>query len=571
MIASKIHILSESLMKRIAAGEVIERPASVLKELLENSIDAGADQIQIIIKGAGSDLIQIVDNGEGMTEEDVKISCERHATSKLSVAADLDAIMTMGFRGEALASISSVSRLTITTKTENDTEGTEVYWEDSEIKNVTKTAFNRGTSIKVQDLFYNVPARRKFMRSPSTELRHLMNGFRRIAMAYSEIQFSVVIDDAKAFELPQTDDPYKRMQDILSQDRTLNMISFEKEMGDFSINGYISRPGSGSKTRNEQFLFLNHRYIVDRTLTHAILSAYGTRLGRDEYASYVIFIQMDPHLFDVNVHPSKMEVRFSNERFLHDILYRTIKDALNTPNVVPELKLIHGKKPEQQFRPQSSQDSTYNQMTLDVQKPIIEESPTENYISYNKEMPVFWQIHNKYILSPIKSGLTIIDQHAAHERILFEKAIDSKIHHENPSQALLFPQTVELSPDDFRILSEILPYLEKIGFSINEFGKNTVVVDAVPVEIKTSEVRELLLEIMDEYQQESHKQEDIWHAVAASFACKAAVKTGDKLSAPEMSALIDQLFSTREPYFCPHGRPVVVNLTLDELDKRFGR
>lgn len=571
MLPSKIHILSESLMKRIAAGEVIERPASVLKELLENSIDAGADEIKIIINGAGSELIQIVDNGEGMSEVDVKISCERHATSKLNASDDLNAIMTMGFRGEALASISSVSRLTITTKTEDESEGTEVYWEDSEIKDVSRVAFNRGTSIKVKDLFYNVPARRKFMRSPATELRHLMNGFRRIAIAYSEIDFQVNIDDAEAIRLTKTDDPYKRIQDILTQDKTVNMIFFEKEMGDFSISGYISRPGSGSKTRNDQFLFLNHRYIVDRTLTHAILSAYGTRLGRDEYASYVIFIQMDPHLFDVNVHPTKMEVRFSNERFLHDILYRSIKDALNTPNVVPELKLIQGKKSEYQFRPQSSQDNTYNQMTLDVQKPIIEEAPSENYVSYNKEMPLFWQIHNKYILSPIKSGLTIIDQHAAHERILFEKALDSKIHHDNPSQALLFPQTLELSLDDFRILADILPYLEKIGFSINEFGKNTVVIDAVPVELKTSEVRELLMEILDEFQQESHKQEDIWHAVAASFACRAAVKTGDKLTSQEMSALIDQLFSTREPYFCPHGRPVVINLTLEELDKRFGR
>lgn len=566
--SDKIHILSDVLMKRIAAGEVIERPASVVKELLENAIDAGASEIALHFQNAGLNSIMVVDNGEGMTDNDARLCCERHATSKLKTSEDLHAISTLGFRGEALASISSVSRMVITTRTETDEMGTEIHIQDGEIFQENKTACNRGTSIQVKDLFYNIPARRKFLKSPVTELKHLMSTMRRIALSHPQIQFQVTINGEKAASFKQ-ESSYERIQDVLTLDRTVDLVEFEQGGSDFQINGYISRPGHGAKTRNEQFLYLNDRYIVNRSLSHAILSAYGTRLARDEYPVYIIFITMNPEHFDVNVHPTKIEVRFVNERFLYNVLHRSIKDALNLPSVIPELKLVHG-RPGNSSLHSSSIPENFGQMILEA--PKAEYSAQRNmYAPSTSEIPHLWQIHNKYILSQIKSGLTIIDQHVAHERILYERALKSMRKKEAESQALLFPQTVELSFEDFQTLMNILPYLEKIGFHIKEFGKNTVFIDAVPVEIKPGQEQELLLEIIEEYQILENEKLDLWHAVAASFACRAAVKAGDKLSQQEMVSLIDQLFATDEPYFCPHGRPVVINVSLDEIDKRFGR
>ncbi len=564
----KIHILSDVLMKRIAAGEVIERPASIVKELLENAIDAGATEISIHIDNAGLNSILIIDNGEGMSESDAQLCCARHATSKLRTSEDLHAIHTLGFRGEALASISSVARMIITTRTEQDDVGTELHIQDGEIQNVNKTACNRGTSIQVKDLFYNVPARRKFLKSPATELKHIMTTIRRIGLAYSKIHFQVIVNGDKAANFNKVS-PYERIQDVLTLDRTVDLVEFDKGNSDFQIHGYISRPGHGAKTRNEQFLYLNNRYIVNRTLSHAILSAYGTRLARDEYSVYVIYMTINPDQFDVNVHPTKIEVRFANERFLYNVLHRAIKDALNVPAVIPELRLVQGKREDSHPHVSHGSDN-YGQMTLET--PRAEYSAGASFYAQSvSESPQLWQIHNKYILSQIKSGLTIIDQHVAHERILFERALKSMHEREAESQALLFPQTVELSYEDHQTLSNILPYLEKIGFHVKEFGKNTVFIDAVPVEIKPGQEQELLLEIIQEYQSPEHEKTDIWHAVAASFACRAAIKAGEKLTQQEMASLIDQLFATDEPYFCPHGRPVVINVPLEEIDKRFGR
>jgi len=567
---SKISILPESLMKRIAAGEVVERPASVAKELMENSLDAGATSISLLVRDSGMSLIRVVDNGEGMTEEDALICCRRHATSKISRFEDLEQIRTLGFRGEALASISSVCRMVITARTEEETEATQIFLEADAIQEVLKVAANKGTSIEVKDIFYNVPVRRKFLKTPATELRHIISVFRRMALSHPEVEFSLFINGERTMDL-RKGSMTSRIEDLMGERKMSALVPVAKKLPGLSIEGFVSCPGETYKSRESQFFFLNRRYIINRTLIHSVLSAYGTRLGKGEYPIYFLYIEMNPKNFDVNVHPTKIEVRFSDERFLHEALRRAIEDALRAPAVVPELKLVPGKnrsKPAASFRRLNNR--AYNQLTLEAQRPVVGEEIAKKSFR-DKEMPSLWQIHNRYILAQIKSGLTIIDQHVAHERILYERALASREKNGRFSQQLLFPQTVQLSPEDYLILTEIVPYLEKIGFGIKDFGKNAVVIEAVPVEVKTGRERELLSEIINEYRETRDETADTWDAVAKSFACKSAIKSGDRLSFQEMASLVDQLFATREPYFCPHGRPIVVNLTLEEIDKRFGR
>jgi DNA mismatch repair protein MutL len=563
----KIKILPESLIKRIAAGEVVERPASVVKELIENALDAGADQIDLIIKESGIKQIQVVDNGSGMNEEDAVLCSSQHATSKISSPKDLDIIETFGFRGEALSSIGSVSRMKIVTCSDQKSEGTQVKVEGGVIGEVEKVAAKQGTSVLVKDLFYNVPARRKFLKSSSTELRHVISVFRRFALSYEKVNFSLTIDSAKTMDLT-ADTQENRIRELLGEEKFIHLIPVHEQMGGVEIKGYIGKPGEGHRSRTDQFFFLNRRYIISKVLTHGVLSAYGPRLNRNEYPIYVLFIQMDPSRFDVNVHPMKMEVRFREERLVHDVLHRAVQNAFKSSQVVPELKLVMGSKGKKTIKNQDMQD--YRQLMLEMQRPIIGEEVVE-YTNVGKEMPILTQLHNRYILSQIKSGLTIIDQHVAHERILYEKAQRARQLHAGQSQQLLFPQTVELNAEDFLILTEVLPYLERIGFGLKEFGKNVVIIEAVPVDIRTGQERELLLEIIHEYKNLRVKNTDSWDAVAKAFACKSAIKSGEKLTLQEMASLIDQLFTTKEPYFCPHGRPIIVNLTLEELDKRFGR
>lgn len=567
--STKIHILSEFLMKRIAAGEVIERPASVVKELLENAIDADATSITLAIKDAGSTLIQVTDNGSGMSEQDTLLCIERHATSKILDAQDLEMINTLGFRGEALASIGTVSRMSITSRTADDLEATLAYIEDGEIREVQKVASNVGSTIKIQDLFYNVPARRKFQKSSATELRHIMIVFRRIALAYPEIHFKLFVNDERTTDLP-SGTLKDRIRDILGPDKTAELVHFKQEIGSLIMEGFVSRPGYFRRTRDDQYFFLNKRAITHKSLVHSVLSAYNTRLPNGEYPIYLVYIEMEPRFVDVNVHPTKNEVRFVDEKYLHDALFRAVRDGLKTPDSVPDLGIIHGRRNYSHVPPVSRSVvmQEMGQLTLDVQKPIGQSSAST---ASSLEIPMLWQVHNRYILSQIKSGLTIIDQHAAHERILFEWALKSRDSQSAVSQQLLFPQTVQLMNDDFSILTEMMAGLEKIGFVIKEFGNMTVVIEAVPLEVKPGGERELLQQMIEEYRETQTHLKDRLEAVAASFACKAAIKSGDRLSQTEMASLIDRLFASEEPYYCPHGRPVVVNLSLQEIDHRFGR
>jgi DNA mismatch repair protein MutL len=568
-LTDKIHILPEHVMKRIAAGEVVERPASVVKELIENAIDAGASQITVALKGAGIELIRIVDDGEGMTEADALVCCTRHATSKIACAEDLDEILTLGFRGEALASIGSVSRLSITTRTESDAEATQVILENGEIKDVLKTASARGTSVSVKDLFAFVPARRKFLKSPQTELRHTVGMVRRMALSHPTISFAMFVEDGKLLDA-RNETLKNRVRTLWGEEKAEGLISLQKQVSGISIEGFISRPDASGKTRDDQFFFLNRRFIQNKSLLHAVVSAYGSRLAPREFPSFILFLEMDPRRFDANVHPTKIEVRFSDERFVYDVLRKAVEEALRSPESISEFRLVQGGKNAPPFRKSSLRSSDFGQLSLAVQTfPAADDGrPARRAPS---DEPVFWQMHNRYILSQIKSGLTLIDQHVAHERILYEKAMKAIQEKGGTSQHLLFPSTVQLNAEDMVALTEIQPFLEKIGFGLKDFGGNTVVIESVPVDVKAGREKELLTEIIAYCKEGPVGGEFVWDKVAKGYACRSAVKAGERLNQAEMASLVDQLFATKDPYVCPHGRPVVINLNIDEIDRRFGR
>lgn len=580
--ANHIHILPESVINRIAAGEVIERPASVVKELIENAIDAHATEIIVHLKGGGLELIHVIDNGDGMSEEDALICMQKHATSKISDVEDLEKIDTFGFRGEALASMGEVARLVITTRPENAAEATEVYFENGKIQEVLKKAAAKGTSIAVKDLFAFFPARRKFLKTPNTELRYAVAVVRRMALAHPEIGFTLFIEDAKSFEIPpQTLE--ERIACLWGEEKSQGLVPMEKTFRHLSIRGFVSKPRFTTRTREEQFLFLNKRYIVSKTLHHAIVSAYGNTLPPGEFPLFIIFLTLSPQYFDVNVHPQKIEVRFSDERFLYEMVRKSIEALLRTPKAIPELQLISSGRKNLPYSRQPKRGLHPGQLSLTAIPPDLNaQSPLE--LAYQKsflesqmqrvmerETPLLWQVHNRYILSQIKSGLAFIDQHVAHERILYEKALKSMEIQNAPSQQLLFPTPVFVSPEDMLALIEILPYLKRIGFGIQEFGKNTVLIESVPMDIKIGREKPILLEMIALYKETDQTKNVIKENVAKVYACSSAIKAGEKLSPEEMASLVDQLFATENPYFCPHGRPIVITLTLEELDKRFGR
>jgi len=593
----KIRVLPENLINKIAAGEVIDRPASVVKELIENSIDAGATRITVIIKGGGKSLIQIIDNGIGMDEENAIMSFQRHATSKISSFQDMEKITSLGFRGEALASIASVSRIEMKTVPAGEISGTSILLEGGVIQKVDKTGGNPGTSIAVRNIFYNTPARRKFLRADSTEYRYILNILNRFTLAFPEIGFTLINEDNKVFDLKPTTSE-ERIAEVLGARVRDKLIAVDDDTAVAKISGFIGGFDTMRKSRNDQYLFLNKRYIVDRTINYAIAAGFGDAIPKGLYPLYVIFLEIAPERVDVNVHPTKTEVKFADQHMLFSIVRGAIKRALTRDDVIPSIstrptlddirgrfqmslqKEIGTPSPQEQIgldfgRPQipsmpSQQDtSSVTGSPRDFSRPASDQSTPQT--GEHKEAAAVWQLHNKYILSQIKSGLVVIDQHVAHERILYEKAKKSFSEKPASSQQLLFPQTVELTPEDFEILLEMLPFLQKIGFVIKSFGGRTVVIEGVPAGVRVGGENKILMDIIDEYKNNLNAEVDIRERVAKSYACRSAIMAGEKLTPDAMNALIDQLFTTENPYFCPHGRPVMITISIDELDKRFER
>ncbi len=609
LLVQKIKILPENLANKIAAGEVVNRPESVVKELVENSIDAGATMIIVVVKNAGKNLIQVIDNGEGMNEDDALLSFQRHATSKISSIDDLESISTFGFRGEALSSISAVSIFELRTQQKEAELGTLIkIAEDSSITK-EKGSYAQGTSISIKNLFYNTPARRNFLKSSQTELKHILETFKKIALSHPEIAFKFYNDDDLIYDFP-VGNLNERMNSIFA-DNILDAVLFVNEPTDYiSLTGFVTKPAYLRKSKGEQYFFLNNRFVQSKIISHAVFSAYENMMDKGDYPFFVLFLQIDPKRVDVNVHPSKLEVKFDDEREIYSFVNAVIKKTIGSYDLVPTVSfqsLPDENDTLKYQRPQRNEKEDFSDRPLKrerttsimgeeeidllfgninkelrssspqdaVAAPFDEKQKTEVYHeapSSDLETPFIVLLHNKYILSQIKSGLMIIDAHVAHERVLYEQAMQSFEANIPFSQHLLFPQTVKLDPADFELMKELEVYLTNLGFEIKFQAKNTILIVGIPSDIQIEHEVDTLLEILLEFRKnEQFKQLEVRDNLAKSFSCKAAIKAGDRISENEMRILVDKLFATSMPYVCPHGRPIVIKIPLEEFDKRFGR
>lgn len=592
-ISSKIQLLPPNLVDQIAAGEVVERPASVVKELIENAIDAGAENIDISIEDGGHKLIQIDDDGCGMNSRELEISFQRHATSKIKSNDDLLKVTSMGFRGEALPSIASISEVFIRTAN-NNLQGNESKISGGEVQFTRPAPRPQGTTFQVRDIFYNVPARKKFLKKKEVEARHIYQMVRKYMLGYPEIGFTYNQNGEEKKRLT-SESLEERIISVMGKSYKNNVLPIRYTKGRYNVSGFVGNLNLVKKRRGEQFIFLNGRAIQDKLLNSAVMSSYKTVLSRGEFPFFLVNIEMPQEGIDVNVHPAKLEVRFQDEWRVYHVIKAAVslvmKDILN---VIPDLQFssnfnkyagrskesdwLKFKPAEPSFIPDEvpphQKDGNDFDIAPGTQQNFIERV---NQISASgeKELPIvgetFWQIHNKYILTEIKGGLIIIDQHVAHERVLFEKAVLAMSGKGFSSQALLFPVTIKFQPEEYARFPEIVSYLEKIGFQMREFGENTIIVEGVPSDISQGVEEKVIREVLEFYCEHEYMKSEVLDLIAATYSCKAAIKAGDSLNPPEMKVLIDQLFHTEHPYYCPHGRPIIVNLGIEELDKRFER
>jgi DNA mismatch repair protein MutL len=606
-----IKLLPDSVANQIAAGEVIQRPASAVKELLENAIDAGATHIKLIIKDAGKTLIQVVDNGSGMTETDARLCFERHATSKITEAGDLFKIRTMGFRGEALASMAAIARVELKTRIKNDPMGTEVIIEASSLKNHQPCQCQPGTSISVKNLFFNTPARRNFLKSDQVEKGHIMNEFTRISLARPEVAFMLYQNTQLTHQLDSSN-LKQRIVNIFGGPYKNRLVPVEEKTEIVSISGFVGKPEFAKKKRGEQYFFVNHRYIRAPYLGHAVEQAYLELIPEDMYPSYFLYLELDPEQLDVNVHPTKTEIKFQDERYIYQILKAAIKRGLGKYHIAPsldfdretafdQLKIDPGIRPVQ---PRIQVNPDYNPFQTGQRSPGVgltgrvtpetwerlfqqKEDPfptsgDENVSSvrvesdWSKEkqdqaQTKFLQVNNRFIIASVRSGIMLIDQQRAHERILYERYMD-RLEKQNPaSQQLLFPENIHLIDNDADLVSDLLPQLQNLGFGISRLKKGSFVIHAVPPEIEGKESMQHVMEGMLEQFQKNRIElkGDNRSNLARSLAKKMAVKYGMALKDEEMNALTEDLFACRMPYQSPAGKPTVQLLGMDELSEKF--
>ncbi len=572
---AKIHLLSTDLRNKIAAGEVVERPASVVKELVENSLDANATEITIVIEKGGHQLIQVSDNGGGISPDDMNLAVQRYTTNKIETIDDLFNINSLGFRGEALASIASVSEMEMASCINGD-GGFAVSILDGEAGELIPAEPVQGTRIDVRNLFYNTPARKKFLKSQRVEFRQIVAMARRYGLAYPEVAFKLYHDDKEILNI-QSESLKERINNLLDPTYSDHLLEVNTVKGDFAISGYVGSLNLVRSRPGEQYIFLNRRFIKHRLLNNAVYSAYQSLLKRGEYPFYVLNLVKPADQVDVNVHPMKIEVRFKDEWRLYHVLKSAVADALRSIlDTIPDFSKMETQFPEfgnslQQATLSLSAVDTPIQQGLQRAKTYMDRLSEKKSEGEEVSTGNIWQIHDKYIVSQINSGLVIIDQHVAHERVLFEDALNAFEKAPLGAQTLLFPETLEFSADEFSVLLDILPNLNKLGFRMQEFGKNTVMVEAIPSEMVWGNEKTIIRDIMDSYLENKKKYSSWQEGLAASYSCHAAVKAGDPLTIQEMQALVNRLFATNHPYYCPHGRPIIVQLSIEELDKRFER
>ncbi|HRK27624.1 MAG TPA: DNA mismatch repair endonuclease MutL [Chitinophagales bacterium] len=637
-----IKLLPDSIANQIAAGEVVQRPASVVKELMENAIDAGATHVQLIVKEAGKKLIQVIDNGSGMSETDARLCFERHATSKITNAADLFAIRTMGFRGEAMASIAAVAQVELKTRPLTAELGTLVQIEASEIKLHEPCHCAQGTAISVKNLFFNVPARRNFLKSDAIEYKYILEEFQRIALANPTVGFKLFHNGAEVYNLP-ADKLKKRIVGILGASYNERMVAVELESDFLRLFGFVGKPEFAKKTRGDQFFFVNERYIKSSYLHHAVMSAYEKLIPEQTYPFYLVFIDIEPARIDVNVHPTKQEIKFDNEQVIYTLIKTSVARALGQHNITPTLDfetdvnipsiftpLIHSNQKEPPLPPTKERENKkdylpttqkhrksvapnweelYRTPDIPILTPQTEQPaeqadfetdfedtddavtnasgmqqtitlPAANRQTNDQDTPLPtnqalpFQLHNAYVLYPIKSGFVLIDQQLASERILYERYMQMFNNNLPASQQLLFPQTLDLSKPDAELLRLILPDITALGFDIAEFGQHSFVLRGVPSQAgmlnqDSQHTIELLLEQfkINLANLKTNNQE----ALALTMAKSNALKRGEKLPAGLLQTLADQLFACQMPYVSPTGKPTFIEYALTDIEKQFER
>ncbi len=599
---SVIQKMPPDLANKIAAGEVIQRPASVVKELLDNSIDAGAESIKIIIEQAGRTLIQVVDDGSGMSSSDIRPCFEQHATSKIHTIDDLFKIQTMGFRGEAMASVASVSQVEVKTKRVEDSSGTLFEIWGGEEKKFEPVATDDGTSVAVRNLFYNVPARRQFLKTDATEFRHILRTVQHAALANTDIAFELIADMDTIYKLPRQD-VQQRITDIFGKQYRASLIPFSEETTFVKIHGLVADPKLAKKSRGEQFLFVNGRPVQHRYLTYVILSLFDSWTKQGEYPFYCIFIEVDPSTLDVNVHPAKQEVKFEDERSIIQLTRSVVKKALNEYFVIPDLdesyrnennpgnsfENFSGFNNQRAFQKNESEYPIPSRINFknkkedglewgkklydsDAQNIPGDKKSSESTRRQDSTAPVdrgFWQLHDCYILTQTRSGYCIIDQHAAHKRIIYEKALDATEKSIPGTQQLLFAQTIEFSATDFSLLKELLPIIQRMGFGIQLLSGNTAIINGVPADIDIGDEREVVMEMLQQYRELDRKVSlDARKKVAIAFASRTAIPRGKRLANVEMELMIDQLFACEDPYHDPLNKPSLLYIPLDEVKRK---
>jgi len=606
-----IQLLPDAVANQIAAGEVVQRPASAVKEMLENAIDAGATEIKLIVKDAGKTLIQVIDNGCGMSDTDARLSFERHATSKIRKAEELFQIRTKGFRGEALASIAAIAHVELKTRMRENELGTKIQIAGSEVSSQEPCATPCGTSISIKNLFYNVPARRNFLKSDSVEMRHIIEEFERVSLAHPDVAFTVHHNNAELFNVKSS--PLRqRIVNMFGPRYNERLVPVREETAIVSVKGFIGKPEFAKKTRGEQYFFVNDRFIKNSYLNHAVTQAFDELVSRGSHPSYFLYLKVDPSTIDVNIHPTKTEIKFTEERSIYAIIHSAVRNSLGKYNIAPSLdfdqedvfnvapmpKNIEVGMPETKdfdfnpfdtktkpsgnmggggSRPQGGktfpsgwQDLYAISKSGNEQEPLFDrEEADEMPMRQVENRPVF-QLHAKYICTTIKSGLILIDQQRAHERVLYEAALSNLENQGGFSQQQLFPQTIELSNADCALISDLQEDLHRLGFTIDNFGGNEIVVNGIPTEAADVPVQGLIENFLEQYKNSVNEvQSNTRDRLARSLARSLCIKEGKKLQRVEMLDLIDKLFACSQPQAAPNGKPTILTFTNDELDKKF--
>jgi DNA mismatch repair protein MutL len=579
---SRVRLLSDTLASQVAAGEVIERPASVVKELVENSVDAQAHSIQVMIKRGGISLIRVTDDGTGMDRDDALLCLERHATSKIRTAADLATVGTLGFRGEALPSIASVARFRLTTREKEAVAGTEVLVSGGKLETVRDGGEAPGTQVEVRSLFYNLPARRKFLRSENTETRNIEHQLNLQAIGHPDIAFSLIRDERVVFRLPATKTLRDRIRDLMGSELVARLLEVEPAVkGKLRVCGFIGQAGVSRASRGQQFVFVNGRAIESPVIGSALKEGYHTALMKGQFPVTFLFVELDPAEVDVNVHPAKREVRFRDPAGVREAVVAAIRRTLESDR----------SSWQEQFRAPAAIDAPFVRpaetlapfehaqpsFPIEMREPAVTD---KRFVPNEERRPVVEHqfqilgILNKlYVLMENAEGLVLVDQHAAHERILFEELRRRMEEKGVPSQRLLLPQVIELAPRDAEWIERNLTTLQKMGLGVEEFGRHTFKLESLPPFLSGADPARLLQDVIDSLKSASNNSSPLrlGEEMIAKTVCRHAVKANDLLRQPEVEKLIRDLLECELPYCCPHGRPTMIQISLGELEKKFGR